>query len=155
MPALLIIGGVTFAAIKFSSSSSDNDNQTGTPKMEISPSEYDMGAISMAAGKIIKTFEIKNTGEGDLKIDSIRTSCHCTTARLKVGETTSSDFGMDGSTFWSQKIAPGQIGYLEVTFDPAYHGPQGLGSAIRAIYFESNDSQNKQSEVRLIANVTP
>lgn len=79
----------------------------------------------------------------------------CTTAKLKVGDKESPEFGMhDNSVFWSQKIAPGQVGYLDVAFDPAYHGPQGTGPVVRAIYFSTDDPQNKTSQVRLLADVT-
>ena len=59
----------------------------------------------------------------------------------------------DKPTFWSQKIAPGEIGYLEVTFDPAFHGPGGTGSVIRAIYLSTDDPKNKTAEVKLLVNV--
>lgn len=127
---------------------------TGQGKIEISPLEYDAGTVSMAEGLVKRTYEIKNTGEGDLKIDRIWTSCMCTTARLKVGDETSPEFGMhDNPVFWSQKIAPGQISYLEVVFDPAFHGKQGIGGIIRAVYVSSDDAQNQKTEVKLIVNV--
>lgn len=130
---------------------------SGQGTMELSPKEYDAGTVSMAADTVKKTFEIKNVGQGDLKITAISTSCMCTTARLKVGDKISSEFGMtgmgDSPAFWSQKIAPGEKGYLEVTFDQAMHGEAGLGDIIRAIYISSDDPQQKRAEVRLIANV--
>lgn len=130
--------------------------QQGSGKIEITPVYYDVGTISMAAGPIKKVFEIKNVGKSDLKINEIRTSCMCTTAKLKVGDKESPEFGMHTSLlFWSQKIAPGQTAYLEVTFDPAYHGPQGVGDIVRAVYISSSDSQNKKVEVRLLAKVIP
>lgn len=131
-----------------------NPSQEGQGKIEISPQKYDAGIVSMAEGLVKKTFEIKNIGEGDLKIDRIWTSCMCTTVRLKVGDKESPEFGMHtNSTFWSQKLASGETGFLEVTFDPAFHGPEGTGPAVRAIYISSNDPQNENLEVRLIANV--
>lgn len=157
LPTLLIVGGLTFIVLKLSSNSKSESqtSQTGAPKMEINLKEYDLGNVSMAAGVVKKTFEIKNNGSGDLKIEGIRTSCHCTTAVLKIGEKKSPEFGLDGSGFWSQNISPSQMAYLEIIFDPAYHGPQGVGQAVRAIYLSTNDPQNRTAEVRLIANVTP
>lgn len=132
-------------------------NGTGQGRIEVNPQEYDAGIVSMADELVRKTFEIKNAGQGDLKITSISTSCMCTTARLKVGDKTSPEFGMAGMdnapTFWSQKIAPGEKGYLEVTFDQALHAEQGLGDIIRAIYISSDDPQNQRTEVRLIVSV--
>ncbi len=128
----------------------------GRGKIEINPLEHDAGTVSMAEGLVEKTFEIKNIGEGDLKIDSILTSCMCTTARLKVGDKVSPEFGMHtNSTFWSQKITSGGTGFLEVTFDPAFHGPQGVGPVVRVIYLSTDDPQNQRVEVRLSAKVIP
>ncbi len=131
--------------------------QAGQGTIEVSPKEYDAGTVFMAGELVKKTFEIQNLGQGDLKITDISTSCMCTTARLKVGDKTSPEFGMAGmdnaSTFWSQKIAPGEKGYLEVTFDQALHGEAGLGDIIRAIYIQSDDAQNPKAEVRLTAKV--
>ena len=130
---------------------------TGQGRIEVSPEEYDAGAVSMAGALVKKTFEIKNIGQGDLKITDISTSCMCTTARLMVGDKISPEFGMTGmdnaSTLWSQKIAPGQKGSLEVIFNQALHGEAGLGDIVRAVYVSSNDRQNRKTEVRLIANV--
>ena len=130
---------------------------TGQGRIEVSPKEYDAGTVSMAGELVKKTFEIQNIGKGDLKITAISTSCMCTTARLRVGNKVSSEFGMtgmeDSPAFWSQKIAPGEKGYLEVTFNQALHGEAGLGDIVRAIYISSDDAQNPKAEVRLTANV--
>jgi len=120
--------------------------------MEIPQKEYDAGTVSMADGKIKYTYKIKNAGVGDLKISSIWTSCHCTTAKLTIGDKTSPEFGMD-KRFTSQKINPGETGFLEVTFDPVFHGPQGTGPVVRAVYISTNDPNNKKTEVKLMANV--
>lgn len=157
LPLLLIAGGLIFSITKYSQSKlSSSAAGNKTPKIEISPPEYDIGTISMAAGLIKKTYKIKNNGDSDLTINGIQTSCHCTTAILRVGDAASPEFGMDGSsTFWSQKIAPGQSGDLEVIFDPAFHGPQGIGPTVRIVSISSNDPQNKTVKVQLIANVIP
>jgi len=155
VPSLIVVAGLTFAIVKYSAAPpSAAIGQNGTPKIEVNPKEYDAGLVSMAAGLVKKTYEIKNAGTSDLEIDDIRTSCHCTTATLQVGQTKSGEFGMDGTKFWSQKIPAGQTGYLEVIFNPAFHGPQDTGQAVRAVYLSTNDPQNRQAEIRLIANVT-
>lgn len=151
--AVLIVGGAVFGIVNYLSKKEAGGNQ-GIPKIEINPEKYDAGTVSMADGLVKHTYEIKNTGEGDLKIMDIKTSCMCTTARLKVGNKESPKFGMHNNPkFWSQKIAPGETGFLEVTFDPAFHGPQGTGKAVRAVYLSTNDPKNEKVEVRLIADV--
>ena len=152
-----ITGGVIWVSANYFSNRDNQGNGGGRPKMEISPLEYDAGTVSMTENGLLKhTYEIKNNGDGDLKIDRIWTSCMCTTAVLKAGDKTSSEFGMHSNpAFWSQKIEPEKTGYLEVTFDTAFHGPQGTGSALREVYISSNDSQNKKAKVRLLAKVIP
>lgn len=152
---VITAGLVIFLLVNYLPKENQSANQ-GVPEIEISPQEYDAGTVSMTEEKVQYTYEIKNKGDGDLKISRIWTSCMCTTARLKVGDKESPEFDMHSNpAFWSQKIAPGQTGYLEVSFDQAFHGPQGVGKNIRAIYVSSNDLQNKQVEVRLITNVIP
>lgn len=157
LPILLVAGGIAFGVANYQPKENANNNDigaSGAPQVEVSPEEYDAGTISMANGLVKYTYEINNTGEGDLKIDGIWTSCHCTTAILKVGEKTSPTFGMSGNPKrWSQTITPGQKGYLEVIFDPAFHGSEGKGFAARAVYLSTNDPAHKKAEVRLIANV--
>lgn len=150
LPLILIAGGLVFVLANYSPA----EDQGGMSRIEIDPWEYNAGTVSMAEGLVKKTYEIKNNGDGDLKISSIKTSCMCTTVRLKVGDKTSPEFGMhSNSAFWSQKIAPGEIGYLEVVFDPAFHGPQGTGSVVRVVSLSTDDPQNKEAKIRLIANV--
>ncbi len=153
IPIILVLGGVILGFVYFLSGENE-ESHSGTPKIEIIEPEYNAGTVSMADGLVKHTYEIANTGVGDLKIDRIWTSCMCTTARLRVGENTSSEFGMHSNpAFWSQKIAPGESGYLEVAFDPAFHGSQGTGQAVRTVYISTNDPENKKAEVKLSANV--
>lgn len=154
--SLAVIGVVLIFLLVNGLSDNPPNNDQGTAKIEINPLEYDAGTVSMAEDKVEYTYKIKNIGEQDLKISNIRTSCMCTTAVLTIGQTTSPKFGMhDNPVFWSQKIAPGQTGDLKVVFDQAFHGPQGIGQAVRVIYFLTNDPQNQKAEVKLLANVVP
>lgn len=147
---VVIAVAVSFWGLAFSFKKSNKE----APKIEINPREIDAGNVSMATGLLRESFEIANTGSKDLEILAIWTSCHCTTAILKVDGRESPVFGMNRSIdSWSEKIAPGAKGQLEVVFDPAFHGPSGLGPAVRAINLLTNDPQNKEAEVRLVANV--
>lgn len=146
--AVLIVGGIVFGIVK-----SVKNRNLGDSKVEITELKYDAGVVSMTDGLVKHTYEIKNIGKGDLKIKKIRTSCMCTTARLRVGDSISPEFGMHDSFSWSKRITPGGTGFLEVTFDPAFHGPEGTGLVTRAIYVSTNDSENKELEFLLTADV--
>lgn len=155
--SLVFIGALTFFYLNSTPAENGNiaSSNQGAPKVAIEKKFHDAGQVSMADGNVVKTFEIKNTGQGDLKISKMRTSCMCTSANLTVGDKKSPKFGMHkNSSFWSQTIPPGQTGFLEMTFDPAFHGPDGTGSVMRAVYFSTNDPEHKEMEVRLSANVT-
>ncbi len=148
--AILVIGGVVFGATKFF-----KGRNFDVPKIEVVHLEYNARAVSMADGLVKHTYEIKNIGQDDLKIKRIWTSCMCTTARLRVRDKLSPEFGMhDTSLLWSQKIAVGETGYLEVVFDPAFHGASGTGLITRAVHVSTNDPNNKNIEFLLLANVT-
>lgn len=147
---ILIVGGTVFGIVRFI-----KNRNFGTPEVEIINSEYNAGTVSMADGLVKHTYEIKNIGQGDLKIKKIWTSCMCTTVRLRVGDKLSSEFGMhNNNSLWSEKIAPEETGYLEIAFDPAFHGPGGTGPVTRAVYVLTNDPDNENVEVRLMVNVT-
>lgn len=149
LPIVLVAAGILIAVLSYSP---EIDN--GLAMIDVSPIEYDAGTVSMGDGLVKHTYEIKNTGKENLKIDKIWTSCMCTTAHLRVGDETSPEFGMHNNpVFWSQEILPGETGYLDVVFDPAFHGPSGTGRMVRAVYLSTNDPKNKKAEVKLLINV--
>ncbi|TAN32924.1 DUF1573 domain-containing protein [Patescibacteria group bacterium] len=152
--AWFVFAGLVLAALIWLAASSGGGSvASGNPRAEITPAEIDAGTVSMAAGKITKTFTVKNAGTGDLVIDNVWTSCHCTTAYLIIDGKKSSRFGMDKmSTF--QKIGAGKTAELEVVFDPAYHGRDAIGAVNRIVYLSTNDSTNKVAQAVLLANVT-
>lgn len=151
----LTAGLIVFGVV---SSGQNGGGKAGAPNIEANPAEYNAGVVSMKNGLVKYTYKIKNSGDGDLKINGIWTSCMCTTASLKVGDKKSPEFGMPGhqANFvgWSEVMPPGAEGDLEVIFDPNAHGPEAVGEAIREIYISSNDSDSSQTKVRFIADVT-
>ncbi len=117
---------------------------------------YDFGAISMAAGKVSKTFVIKNTGTDALAVNQLYTSCMCTEATLKIGGRSVGPFGMPGHGFAqriNETIQPNEEVMVEAIFDPAAHGPAGVGRIERAVYLEN--SAGKALELKFSATVTP
>jgi hypothetical protein len=157
--SIVLIGGAIFLVGKIMTTPPEASRPGAAPRIEISPSEYDLGQVSMAQGKITRVYQVKNVGEGPLKLSAIWTSCACTTAALKIDQKTSPLFGMPGHgvnpAFWSETLAPGQAGELEVVFDPAFHGPTGLGEIVRVVYLESNDKARPRSEAKFFGEVIP
>ena len=108
----------------------------------ISPTSADWGQIPMYKGTVTKEFTLKNTGTDTLKLFNIKTSCHCTKAHMTIDSNDSPDFGMDSYSSWVGEVAPGKEAKLSVIFDPAYHGPQGVGPISRFVSVETNDKTN-------------
>ena len=117
---------------------------------------YDLGTISMSTGKVSRVFKITNSGGAPVQVKKIYTSCMCTTATLTTKEGKAGPFGMPGHEAIptiSQIVAPNEEASIEAIFDPAAHGPAGVGRVRRSIYIET-DSQKEPLELIFEANVT-
>lgn len=103
------------------------------------PTSFDFGTIPMKGGYAVKAFAIKNTGTETLKFYNIKTSCHCTKAKMTIDGKDSPAFGMSDMSDWVGELDPGKVGKLTAIFDPAFHGPQGVGPINRFVSVETND----------------
>lgn len=121
-------------------------------KTEIGETSYDWGEIGINGGNVEKDFVIKNSGDETLKIFNVATSCMCTSAQF-VGEKSSPIFGMHTKSSYVEEIAPGEEGTLRVTFDPAYHGPSGVGPITRQVEMMTNDPEMPKIDLTLTAVV--
>jgi hypothetical protein len=111
--------------------------------VEVYPVSYDLGDVPINGGNIIKEYEIKNSTDSMLKLKKIATSCMCTKAFFELGETKTKFFGMEGHGDRNPpvniEVPGGQTGKVVVEFDPAAHGPQGIGQFDRSIYLTFSD----------------
>ncbi|OGH11791.1 MAG: hypothetical protein A2857_04855 [Candidatus Levybacteria bacterium RIFCSPHIGHO2_01_FULL_36_15] len=148
---LILVGGIFLVSGESSTSAAITSSQN--TKATVDNKNYDWGNIPFKGGNVSKTFTIKNTGTDTLKLMNIKTSCHCTKAQIKIGDTTSPSFGMNSVSSWIGEIPPGQEAELKVIFDPAYHGPQGVGPINRLVSVETNDSNNSRLEFSLTGTV--
>lgn len=120
---------------------------------------FDFGTIAMKNGDVSKTFELKNEGPEPVVISKVYTSCMCTTAKItdakgkKYGV-----FGMPGHGGGTSKanieVGAGETIQVEAIFDPAAHGPSGVGFANRAVFLETNSNQTPKIELNFTAMVT-
>lgn len=106
---------------------------------------YDFGTVSMAQGKIARDFEIVNNSGKEILIRKAMTSCMCTEAVLMLpnGET-KGPFGMPGHGIIQQvnaRIAAGEKLTTRVVFDPAAHGPAGIGYVERDVMLETDNGE--------------
>lgn len=125
------------------------------PVIEIKDPKYDFGTISQADGVVSTVFNIKNTGESDLIIDNMDSSCMCTTARLIYKGEEGPKFGMsmhgDNPKDYSLTIPPGDSAQLRVYYDPMAHGVQKKEELkiTREITIVSNDPVDFQKKVKI------
>lgn len=118
---------------------------------------YDFGAISMKNGNVSHRFAFKNENSETITIKKIYTSCMCTTATLidNKGEKRGT-FGMPGHGDLSNigfQIAGGETIEIEAIFDPAAHGPEGIGLVKRIVYIETDLKSNPNFQLAIEAEV--
>ncbi|PIQ66937.1 MAG: hypothetical protein CO184_01940 [Candidatus Zambryskibacteria bacterium CG_4_9_14_3_um_filter_40_16] len=117
---------------------------------------FDFGTISMTDGNVQKIFTVINNTDKDIKLDSLVTSCMCTTAFLEMSGERMGPFGMPGHGGLVPKvneiIKAGESVDAVVVFDPTAHGPDGVGFVERYVYFV--DSSGGALELQITANVT-
>lgn len=163
---VLVLGGLffwgRFKAPARSPAAAPNPSQTNLSSvLTTSESDFDFGTVSIKAGNASHNYKIKNTSDKPLTITKIYTSCMCTTATLvRGGPATSSGrigpFGMPGHGIIpkiSESFAPGEEAQVEVVFDPAAHGPSGVGRIYRIVYLETKEGS--PLELRFTAEVIP
>lgn len=120
----------------------------------IEPENIDLGQVSIVKGEVEASFKIKNVGQSDLVISGLETSCGCTTAFLTVDGQNSPVFGMsDNPTDWSATLNPDQEAELVAIFDPAHHGPEGVGMVTRTVSIKSSDLIDSFKKIQLEAEV--
>gem|GEM_PF-317979 len=138
-----------------SSSVAEQSDQGGV--LSIEEEAFSFGSVSMAAGSVTKRIRVSNTGSGPLTLKKLYTSCMCTTVSLLSGENRIGPFGMPGHGFipsFQEVLQPGQSAEVEVTFDPAAHGPAGVGRINRVVSLEHSGS-SKPAEIKFDALVNP
>ena len=136
---VLIIGGVSL-----SQKTSPSEAIAKVSQLQTTDNSYDFGSISMAKGKVAKTFTFRNNTGQTVIAKKLYTSCMCTKATLALDDKIFGPFGMPAHGFIPEintTIAPGQEVKIEAIFDPAAHGPAGGGPIARQVILETSDGQ--------------
>ena len=160
--ALVILLGATWALKpSFFQRSGATDNQpAATGALLSAPEEsFDFGTISMSAGKVTRKYALKNSGSSPVNVTKLFTSCMCTQASIATQNDRKGPFGMQGHGGSIPKInleiKPGETAEVETVFDPAAHGPTGVGKVRRVVYVETDSSETPEIQLSFEANVTP
>lgn len=119
------------------------------PQIVLDVQEIDLGDVSVSGRQVETGVTITNTGQKDLVVESLSTSCGCTTAALVSG-------GQEGPTFgagtpsedWTATIEPGSSAELRIYFDPSFH-PDARGPMMRQVYVSTNDPVDPHIKVTI------
>ena len=131
-------------------------NPQATGQLTVAESFYDFGSVSMAKGLVTHKFTLTNAGSVPATVTKMYTSCMCTKAKLTVADQSWGPIGMPGHTAipnLSVQIEPGQTAEVEAVFDPAAHGPAGVGVIERQVTLELNGQSPLQLSFKAV--VTP
>ncbi len=118
---------------------------------------YNFGAISMKDGTVHRDFTITNTSSSTVALAGVDTSCMCTTAYVVHPDgSQEGPFGMDGMGYRydaGDTLAPGATTTVRVVYDPAAHGPAGVGHIDRTI--DLHEANGSTLQLEIAADVTP
>jgi hypothetical protein len=106
------------------------------PEIAVESTALDLGDVPNGE-TISRDVTVRNTGAGILVVESITTSCGCTTASLE-----------------PMQLQPGESGVLHIEFDSGAHGEELAGPLVRQVFITSNDPARPEVTVELAANVT-
>jgi hypothetical protein len=107
----------------------------GAPDIDVALQSKDLGTIRQGD---VATAEIpvRNTGQGELRIETVSTSCGCTSAEVQ-----------------PLRIPPGGEGVLTIRYDSGVHPDSG--PIQRYIYVATNDPDEPEVQVLIQATVQP
>ena len=157
IPTLVIFAGIIWLATP-TPKSAEQANLSASVSGALVVKEannYDFGTISMAKGKVSHLYSVKNNSAEPITVNTAYTSCMCTSAILIMDGTRKGPFGMAGHGFLpkvNQVIPAGKEFQVEAVFDPAAHGPAGVGLIERSVTLETSSGV---VEMLFSATVTP
>lgn len=109
----------------------------GEPQLSLETTGFDFGGI--VNGNIVsRDVTVKNEGDALLVVDTVSTSCGCTTATLE-----------------PMTIPAGGDAILHIEFDSGAHGPELTGEVMRRVIIASNDLIQPEAVVEFVANILP
>lgn len=150
--ALIAVAGILYGFSKTNNKESGfSASDPNRPIAEIKESNFDLGKMLVQDIKE-HDFTIKNSGQSDLKISRIATSCDCTYAYVIYGEQKSPKFTMQFNSGWETKIKPGDTATLKVVYQPSIMPIEGPVS--RTVTVSTDDPQKPTLEFKISAEVS-
>jgi hypothetical protein len=132
----------------------EHERQQAESSLRSDQVSHDFGDIPIDGGVVETVFQVENDGE-ETRLVAVYTSCGCTSAVLEFGDgSTVGPFGMPGHgdpLEIGRTLAPGESFLVKLAFDPAAHGPQGLGNVMRVVSLHTRGGAT--AELTITANV--
>lgn len=153
---LIFLGAAFMVAFYKQTPSTTKTGGSSENNLAASHDMYDFGAISMKDGKVKHVYTVKNIGDQPITISRVYSSCMCTEVSIGIGNEARGPFGMLGHgdiPTINLALGTGQKALVEALFDPAAHGPAGVGDIERSVFIESPG--NTKYELKFKATVTP
>ena len=119
------------------------------PQIDISK-EHDLGKIPQEPPTKLE-LNLKNSGNEDLIISAISTSCHCITAKIFSEEIESPEFSRHKNKKWQGTIKAKESAKLIIEFDPTEHNV--IGPFTRDVFISTNDPDNQNITINITGNV--
>ena len=151
--------GIAFLVMSGSNGNGDGVSQYSASALTAPENAVNLGSIPINGGNVTHEFTIRNDGEESVIIEKVYTSCMCTSALItdESGKKHGA-FGMPGHGGPSDtniEVGPGEFVTVMAIYDPAAHGPSGIGFVDRSIYLETNSAKSPKLELSFQATVTP
>ncbi len=129
---VIILGSVlVFSNIQNNPSNTIQNNSGPQPRILVSEEEWDFGKVTQGE-KPTHIFIVKNEGEGDQIIESLKESCVC----IEVSISTT-------------RIQPGESAELKVTYDTTDY----VGKDEKHLHIYSNDPQVPEKRINLYVEI--
>jgi hypothetical protein len=154
--SVLLLAFVVLAINTIVAGKSEATGLSADRALAVETTAYNFGTVSMAAGKVSQLFRVENTSDSPVMLSKMSTSCMCTAANLIIDGQRFGPYGMPGHGLplsVNQTLDPGQQASVEVVFDPAAHGPAGVGRIQRVVTLETDYGERLQ--LQIAANVIP
>src|SRR3989344_1665529 len=163
LPTVVILGVILSTQGEFpktNGTTANNNVGVSNATARVSQTSFDFGTISQKDGLVNAFYEVTNTGNEDIFLKEIYTSCGCTKAQLLYADGSASGLytmkGMTGAQDFAvgKSLKPGETVKIKATFDHNAHGPQGIGYIKRNIMLDTNMRERSLIQVSLEADVT-
>lgn len=161
LAAALVVGGLLVWSYEkggASASAVQGISQTGVKSvLAATTTMYDLGDVPINGGEAVREFTVANPTDKDVLVSTLVTSCMCTAAYIvEPGGSAKGPFGMPGMGYVppaDETIPAGESRVIRAVFDPAAHGPAGLGAIDRFITLTDSTGAALVLEIRGV--VTP